>query len=93
LDKYLNFTHEEATCMDFCLDVMEKENVSIEIINSAYNEYMVAKNKIKKYWNKISWFLEKMFTIGIGYWLSFVFGMVYMIYILAKERHLIFKWF
>jgi hypothetical protein len=49
LDKYLNYTSEKSTCMDFCLDIMEKESVSIEIINSAYDEYIEAKNKIKKY--------------------------------------------
>jgi predicted RNA-binding protein associated with RNAse of E/G family len=48
LNNYLNYTSEKATCMDFCLDIMEKESVSIEIINSAYDEYIEVKKEIKK---------------------------------------------
>jgi hypothetical protein len=47
LDMYLNFTHKESTCIDFCLFVIKNEKISLEILNSAYNEYIEVKKDIK----------------------------------------------
>lgn len=47
LDKYLDYSNENSTCMDFCLFVLNKEWIDSKLYNTAIESYFEVKKDIK----------------------------------------------
>lgn len=78
LDKYLDYSNDNSTCMDFCLYVMNKENIPY---NMAIESYFEVKKDIKNI----------TFSHFLSFWLWWIFWILLFLVIIQMFFNLHFN--
>lgn len=76
LSKYLDYSNENSTCMDFCLFVLNKEWIDSKLYNTAIESYFEVKKNIKRVW--MSHFL--IFLIWFFIWIISIVGIIMLLF-------------
>lgn len=91
LSKYLDYSNENSTCMDFCLFVLNKEWIYLKLYNSINKEYARIINKLRLLFNRIFSLLERFFWYIITFIIWILFWIPICLYIMSTRFDLAFN--